>query len=106
MPRLPVVPLGLACALATAGAARGQPAPDIAGYALIVGSNAGGPGQATLRYAEDDAERVAATLRELGGYPRDAIDVVVHPTPAVLRDHLTRLGARVAADRAAGRQAR
>lgn len=99
--------VGLAVGLVLTGAAHAQPpAPDIAVYALVVGSNAGGPGQAALHYAEDDARHVAATLRELGGYAADAVDVVVHPTPAALRDHLARLGARVAADRAAGRQAR
>ncbi|TMQ04933.1 MAG: caspase family protein [Deltaproteobacteria bacterium] len=104
MQRSVVVGLVLACALA-AGTARAEP-PDIGLHALVVGSNAGGPGQTALHYAEDDARRVAATLRELGGYASDAVDVVVHPTPAALRDHLTALGARVAADRAAGRQAR
>jgi len=99
--------LGLLCAALPARAARAEaPAPSVATYALVVGSNTGGPGQAALRYAEEDAQRVAATLRELGGYPADAVDVVVHPTPEVLRDHLDTLGARVAADRAAGRQAR
>ncbi|HEX2689154.1 MAG TPA: caspase family protein [Kofleriaceae bacterium] len=98
---------GLACAVLAAGAARAEPAvPGVATYALIVGSNAGGPGQAALRYAEDDAHRVAATLTELGGTTADAVDIVVHPTPEVLRDHLDKLGARVAAERAAGRQAR
>lgn len=98
--------LGLGAALAPA-AARGAPAePDLAVYALVVGSNAAGAGQTALHYAEDDARRVAATLVELGGYPPDAIDIVVHPTPAALRDHLDQLTARVAAARAAGRQAR
>jgi len=99
------VTVGLA-ALAAAGTARAQPATGIAVHALVVGSNAGGPGQTPLHFAEDDAARVAAMLRELGGYPADAVDVVVHPTPAVLRDHLGQLATRVAADRAAGRQAR
>ncbi len=98
--------LGLAAALAP-GAARGAPAePDVAVYALVVGSNAAGAGQTALHYAEDDARRVAATLVELGGYSPEAIDVVVRPTPAALRDHLDQLAARVAAARAAGRQAR
>jgi len=98
---------GFACAALAAGLARAEPpVPDVAMYALVVGSNAGGPGQAALRYSEDDAHRVAATLLELGGYPADGVDVVVHPTPDVLRDHLGTLGVRVAADRAAGRQAR
>ena len=37
------------------------------------------PARPTLRYAEDDARRVAAVLTELGGYAPDAIDVVVAP---------------------------
>ncbi|HSR96596.1 MAG TPA: caspase family protein [Kofleriaceae bacterium] len=100
--------LGLAVAVAVApGAARAEtPADSVAMYALVVGSNSGGAGQAALRYAEDDARRVAATLVELGGYTADAIDIVVRPTPDVLRERLARLSARVAADRAAGRQAR
>src|SRR3954462_14510759 len=99
--------LGLLGWVALAAPAAAQaPAPGVATYALVVGSNAGGPGQTTLRYAEDDARRVAATLIELGGYPAGAVDVVVHPTPAALRAHLAALTARVAADRAAGRQAR
>jgi hypothetical protein len=81
-------------------------APAIASYALVVGSNLPGPGQVELRYAEDDARRVAATLAEIGGYAPGAIDVLVRPTPASLRDRLDRLTRRVAADAAAGRQAR
>jgi hypothetical protein len=99
--------LGLAWAALASGAVRAQPATTpVAMYALIVGSNAGGAGQLALRYAEDDARRVAATLIELGGYSADAVDVVVRPTPDALRAHLDRLGARVAADRAAGRKTR
>jgi hypothetical protein len=79
---------------------------QVATYAIVVGSNAGGPGQADLRYAEDDARRVAAVLTDLGGYTGDQVDVVVHPSPDQLREHLTKLADRVQADIAAGRQAR
>jgi len=82
------------------------PAPEIASYALVVGSNLPGPGQTELRYAEDDARRVAATLAELGGYAPGSVDVVVRPTPDALRQRLDRLTERVRADAAAGRQAR
>ncbi len=78
----------------------------VATYALLVGSNAGGPGQTDLRYSEDDARRVGAVLTELGGYSADTIDIVTHPTPDILRDRLAKLAVRVAADVAAGRQAR
>lgn len=91
----------------TAVTAHADPgAPAVATYAIVVGSNAGGPGQTELRFAEDDARRVASLLGELGGYAPDAIDVIVHPTPDLVRARLTRLSTRVAADLAAGRQAR
>jgi hypothetical protein len=80
--------------------------PAVATYAIVVGSNTGGPGQTDLRYAEDDARRVAAVLTELGGYTADTVDVVVHPTPDQLRERLAKLAERVQADVAAGRQAR
>ncbi len=101
---LPVAVCGLALAAAPARAQAQQP--PIATYAIVVGSNAGGPGQTTLRYAEDDARRVASLLGELGGYSVDMVDVIVHPTPDQLRDRLVRLSTRVSADLAAGRQAR
>ncbi|MGN6106689.1 MAG: caspase family protein [Kofleriaceae bacterium] len=88
------------------GTARAQPSEGAATYALVVGSNAAGPGQLELRYAEDDARRVGALLVELGGHPRDAVDVVVRPTPDQLRARLDRLTTRVTADVAAGRQVR
>ena len=79
---------------------------SVATYAIVVGSNTGGPGQTDLRYSEDDARRVAAFLTELGGYKPDQVDVVVHPTPELLRERLAKLGERVTADLAAGRQSR
>ncbi|MEO6774261.1 MAG: caspase family protein [Kofleriaceae bacterium] len=108
---LPLAALALAASWAPAHAEpvpapAPAPAPAIATYAIVVGSNAGGPGQTDLRYAEDDARRVAAVLTELGGYPPEAVDVVVHPTPDQLRDRLAKLADRVRADAAAGRQAR
>src|SRR5262245_55684273 len=99
-PRFAVTLVALAIAGAAPAAHAEAPASRVAMYALVVGSNAGGVGQAALRYAEDDARRVAATLVELGGYSADAIDIVVRPTPDVLRERLGRLSARVAADRA------
>src|SRR5258706_4561029 len=102
MVRIFVIAVLLAGGTAFAQGVAGEPAT----YAIVVGSNAGGPGQTELRFAEDDARRVAAVLAELGGYAHDQIDVVVHPTPDQLRDRLAKLGERVQADIAAGRQAR
>ena len=101
---------GLALAAAVvvaAGPARADTPPQpVATYAIVVGSNLGGPGQIELHYAEDDARRVGAVLAELGGYAADQIDVIVHPTPAVLRARLDDLQRRIAGDLAAGRQSR
>ena len=92
--------------LALLGAsAHADPAP-VATYALVVGSNSAGSGQTELRYAEDDARRVAQVLTDLGGYTADQIDVVLHPTPDELRARLAQLGDRVTQDLAAGRQSR
>jgi hypothetical protein len=48
------------------------------GYAIVVGSNPGGPGQESLRYAEEDANRVADLLVELGSYPPQHILRLMH----------------------------
>jgi hypothetical protein len=79
---------------------------SIATYAIVVGSNTGGPGQTDLKYAEDDARKVAAVLVELGGYTPAQVDVIEHPTPDELRSHLAALETEVERDAAAGRQAR
>jgi hypothetical protein len=98
--------ISLLIAAAPAAHAGAPPDPAISTYALVVGSNSGGPGQVELHYAEDDARKVAAVLTELGGYAPDTVDVVVHPTPDVLRDRLAKLSVRVKADADAGRQSR
>ena len=98
------LPSPSACSLA---APRRRPAPPVATYAIVVGSNAGGPGQADLRYAEDDARRVgdvldrARRLRARSGRRRRCIR---RPISCAIGS--TKLAARVAADVAAGRQAR
>jgi hypothetical protein len=99
--------LCLLAALATGlGATPARADEPIATYALVVGSNQGGPGQTDLRYAEDDARRVARLLVELGGYTPAQVDIMVGPTPDELRARLGQLGQRVAADAAAGRPSR
>src|SRR6476660_4483185 len=60
------------------------PAPP-ASFALIVGSNAPGPGQQELRYAERDAAEMTAVLRDVGGYPAANVVMALHPDRAGLR---------------------
>lgn len=96
----------MAAVAALALPAHADDAPAIATYAIVVGSNAGGPGQATLRYAEDDARRVGAFLSEMGGYPPSAVDVIVAPTPDAVRQRVDLLVTKVQADLAAGKKTR
>src|SRR6185312_13478016 len=96
----------LICLAVVASTATAHAGDGVTTYALVVGSNLGGPGQTELHYAEDDARRVAAVLTELGGYTPDQVDVLVHPTPDELRDRLAKLAVKVAADQSAGRQSR
>ncbi len=75
-------------------------------YALVVGSNAPGPGQDALAFAEDDAREVAEVLRELGGVARERVTLVLRPTPQALLAAVAALERAVVAEQAAGRQAR
>jgi hypothetical protein len=96
-------------AVATLGAgarpAAAAPGDRPAAYAIVVGSNPGGAGQESLRYAEDDARRMAAVLRELGGYQDGNVRLVLRPRPAQLYAAIDEVRARLAADAAAGRPA-
>src|SRR4051812_14878551 len=76
------------------------------GYAIVVGSNPGGGGQESLRYAEDDARRVAELLVELGSYQPDHIEQLVHPSANDLMAAIERVQSRVAPLAASGKQSR
>ena len=66
--------------------------PTAHAYALVVGSNPGGQGQETLRYAEEDAARMARILRELGGYGPGRVQLVTRPTPERLLEEIAAIG--------------
>src|ERR1700722_8561857 len=87
---LPFLPLVLPALLAAAGwlapaTARADgpgPAPLPHTYAVVVGSNEGGAGQQPLHFAEEDAQRMARVLREIGHFDAADVRVLMHPTPA------------------------
>lgn len=66
-------------------------------YALVVGSNQAGPGQAPLTYATTDARRVAETLVELGGYTPDNLVLLMDPPAEALDAAFVDLEARLTA---------
>jgi Caspase domain len=66
-------------------------------FAVVVGANRGDPSDRPLRYAEDDARRVAEALRTVGRFPADQIAVVTSGTAAEVREVLQRTNARLRA---------
>jgi uncharacterized caspase-like protein len=81
------------------------PPPHPHAYAILVGNNAGGPGQAPLRFAESDARRLADVLREIGHYDIGDVRLLYHPDAAGLLASLDEVAAKVRADAARGEQA-
>ena len=53
-------------------------------YAIVVGDDVGGSGQQPLRYAEEDARRVAQVLVEIGHYAPGNVRVLLRPDAATL----------------------
>ncbi|MGH7293383.1 MAG: hypothetical protein ACRELB_00550, partial [Polyangiaceae bacterium] len=87
--RLALLAVLAASALLTATAAHAEPPPPAPvpasprphAYAVVVGSNTGGAGQQPLHFAEDDAQRVARVLREIGHFDAGDVRVLLHPSP-------------------------
>jgi uncharacterized caspase-like protein len=73
-------------------------------YAVVVGSNEGGGGQQPLHFAEDDAQRVARVLSELGHFEVADVRLVLHPTPAGIVSALDDVAAKVRASAGRGEQ--
>ncbi len=70
-------------ALASAGLsafAAGDTTLPLRRLGLYIGSNDGGPGRATLRYAEEDAGAMAGVMKELGGVSGEDSLVLLAPT--------------------------
>jgi hypothetical protein len=76
-----------------------------ASFALVVGSNAPGPGQQELRYAERDAAAMTAVLRDVGGYPGANVVTALRPDRAALLAAVASLRERLQQETARGAQA-
>jgi hypothetical protein len=107
-----ILGLMVAAALASAGAATpalagdadgaARPLDPPASMAVVVGSNRGGPGQADLRFAEDDARHVAQLFGSLGRYPAAGVELLLRPTLRQVLGALDGLVARAARARRQG----
>lgn len=74
-------------------------------YAIVVGSNPGGEGQAPLKFAEQDAQRVGELLSEIGRYRSQNVQVLLSPQPKQILTALDDLAEPLAAHRRADEQA-
>ena len=63
--------------------------------AIIVGHNFGLSGEAPLRFAHADAQRVRDVLVELGELEQDRVELLLGPSPAELDGALARTTARI-----------
>ena len=85
------VAVAAAALCAVAGVAHAAPRR----FAVIVGQATGLPGDEPLRFAETDAQRVAAVLRELGGFAAEDVVVLSRSKAAEVRRALITVNARL-----------
>jgi len=64
---------------------------EVPRYAVVIGHNEGQRDEQTLRYAEDDARRLAEVLVDLGGFAADHVAVMRGPTPDAVQAQLIAL---------------
>jgi len=79
--------LSLALAFLTTGIAR---AAEVARVAVVVGANRPPAGRAALRYAYEDARRVADVLGTVGGFSTQNIELLFDPEPSAVLSALDR----------------
>lgn len=91
--------------VATRANAQQPSVPHPAAYGILVGTNAGGGGQKDLRYAEDDARKMAEVLRDLGRYGNADLKVLVKPDVAAVLAAIDGIAPKLQAHAAKGEQA-
>lgn len=90
--------LALAVLLALGASARA----DVIRHAVVIGANQGARGEATLRFAESDAERVAEVLADLGDFPAENQVILRGKPAAVVRRALITVNDRIRTTRREG----
>jgi hypothetical protein len=68
---------------------------EVARYALVVGHDDGHRDEQSLRFAEDDARRLAEVLVDLGGFSADNVTVLRGPSPDALQGALIGINDRI-----------
>ena len=86
----------VACALAVPQPVRA----DVARYAIVIGNNLGDRGEAVLRYAERDAERLAGVLQDVGGFPAQNVVTMLGRDAETVRAALIAVNDRIRGEHA------
>jgi len=73
-------------------------------FALVIGSNNGGAGRETLRYAGHDAGTVADVLRQLGGVTQPDMALLTEPDLKALDGAFDSLSKRIAVEKSKGQR--
>lgn len=90
--------------IASAHAHASTPPPALRRFALVVGSNTGGAGRETLRYAGHDATNIAEVLRQIGGVAKADLARLEDPDTAGLDRAFDDLSRRVRDERRKGQR--
>jgi hypothetical protein len=89
-----------ACTALTPSVAHAQQAAPVVphphAYGILVGTNEGGAGQTKLRYAEDDAKKMAQVFRELGRFGSTDMRVLLHPDADAVLHEVDEVGKKLA----------
>jgi hypothetical protein len=96
-PMIPVL-LGFLFTAVPAVAADAGETPSLRRFALVASSNNGGPGRASLRFANSDAESLARVLASLGGVQARDVFLVRDATRAGLREAFAHVKGQIAAE--------
>lgn len=76
-----------------------SPAEAARRHAIVIGANLGGASHEPLRFAESDAERMAAVLRDVGGFAPGDVTVLTRTDAETVRRTLIELNARLREER-------
>jgi hypothetical protein len=76
---------------------------EVVRHAVVIGNDLGSPDEEPLRFAEADARKVFAVLRELGGFQPENMVLLERQTAAEVQRVLISVNARIRTDAGAGR---
>jgi hypothetical protein len=95
MIRLAPITVSLFLLLVTGTVTAAESAP-VTRYALVIGQNVGSARTTPLRFAEQDARKIATLLQQLSNVPTENLTLLIAPDVKTLRQSLSEMRARLA----------